>query len=114
MRVIVTGGRDYKDRVRVWSELEHLREEYGRVVVITGKCPTGADQFAAEWAQIRGFLVEVPADWDTRGKRAGPERNQTMLQYYFPDRVLAFPGGRGTADMVKRAKRRGVPVFEIA
>jgi len=30
------------------------------------------------------------------------------------DAVLAFPGGRGTADMVRQAQRAGVPVWEIA
>ena len=27
--------------------------------------------------------------------------------------VIAFPGGRGTADMVRRAKAAGIPVREI-
>jgi hypothetical protein len=27
-----------------------------------------------------------------------------------PDLVIAFPGGRGTADMVARARKAGVPV----
>jgi len=31
-----------------------------------------------------------------------------------PDLVLAFPGGRGTADMVSRARKAGVRVVEIA
>jgi hypothetical protein len=32
-----------------------------------------------------------------------------MLEWK-PDLVIAFPGGRGTADMVKQAKAAGVPV----
>lgn len=47
------------------------------------------------------------------GKAAGPIRNQRMLDDGKPDRVLAFPGGRGTANMVKLAKAAGVPVHEI-
>jgi hypothetical protein len=31
-----------------------------------------------------------------------------------PGLVLAFPGGRGTADLVRRAKAAGVPVREGA
>lgn len=46
----------------------------------------------------------------TNGKAAGPIRNQRMLDEGKPDLVVAFPGGRGTADMVRRAKAAGVPV----
>jgi hypothetical protein len=37
-----------------------------------------------------------------------------MLDEGKPDLVIAFPGGRGTADMVKKARRAGVEVVEIA
>ena len=30
-----------------------------------------------------------------------------------PDIVLAFPGGRGTADMIARAEQAGVEVIKI-
>jgi hypothetical protein len=35
-----------------------------------------------------------------------------MLEYG-PDLVVAFPGGRGTADMVRRAKAAGCEVLEV-
>lgn len=38
---------------------------------------------------------------------AGPIRNSFMLALG-PDLVLAFPGGRGTADMVRQASEAGV------
>lgn len=47
------------------------------------------------------------------GKSAGPIRNQTMLDDGKPDLVLAFPGGRGTADMVAKAEKHGIPVRRI-
>jgi hypothetical protein len=37
------------------------------------------------------------------GRAAGPRRNQRMLEDFRPDLVVAFPGGRGTAYMVRRA-----------
>jgi hypothetical protein len=37
-----------------------------------------------------------------------------MLDEGKPDLVLAFPGGRGTRNMVGQAKRRGVPVEIVA
>jgi hypothetical protein len=48
-----------------------------------------------------------------QGKAAGPIRNQRMIDEGKPDLVIAFPGGRGTADMVSRAKKAGIPVQEI-
>lgn len=35
-----------------------------------------------------------------------------MLDYFDIDYVVAFPGGAGTADMVRRARAKGVPVHE--
>jgi UDP-N-acetylmuramoylalanine-D-glutamate ligase len=36
-----------------------------------------------------------------------------MLDKEHPDLVVAFPGGRGTTDMISRAKKAGVKVMEI-
>lgn len=60
-----------------------------------------------------GFWVEdFPADWERNGRAAGPIRNRQMLDGK-PDLVIAFPGGKGTADMVAEAKRRGIAVREV-
>ena len=50
-------------------------------------------------------MVKVDADWAKYGPVAGPIRNQDMLDLHRPKMVIAFPGGKGTADMVKRAKK---------
>ncbi len=82
-------------------------------VVIQGGCPTGADALARAWATDRNVECwTVDADWEKYGSAAGPIRNAQMLEETSPDLVLAFPGGRGTADMVKRAKAAGVQVVE--
>ena len=54
-----------------------------------------------------------PAAWNKWGYSAGPRRNAWMIEYGKPDHVLAFPGGPGTADMVRRARAAGIPVTEI-
>lgn len=75
--------------------------------------PPASYKPAAEWARRSHVPVEsYPADW-RRGKGAGPERNARMLAEGWPDLVVAFPGGRGTADMVRRAKAAGVRVVEV-
>ena len=115
MRVLVCGGRDYTDRARVWRVLDAYREKYGRLTIIQGGA-RGADRHARDWAlaQSSVCLINEPADWDAHGKAAGPIRNQRMLDEGKPDLVLAFPGGRGTADMVSRARKAGIRVIDPA
>ena len=54
------------------------------------------------------------ADWDQFGRWTGPKRNKEMLERYGPDLVLAFEGGKGTADMVKQAQAAGVAVRSVS
>lgn len=41
-------------------------------------------------------------------------RNQVMLDEWRPEGVIALPGGDGTDDMVSRARKAGIPVWEPA
>lgn len=113
MRVIVCGGRDYENDVRVRAVL-NAGIDGEQITAIAEGGATGADEHAQEWA----FLTDTPcetfeADWMRHGKAAGPIRNQQMLDEFKPDAVIAFPGGRGTADMVRRARKAGVRVIEV-
>ena len=113
MRVLVCGGRNYDDPLRVSMELADIWDRHGRFVVIQGGA-NGADRLAREWCQRhRMSFVTVDADWEKHGKAAGPIRNQVMIDEYRPDLVVAFPGGRGTADMMARARKAGLTVIEI-
>jgi len=70
---------------------------------------------ANAWAVDHNLAIRsFPADWEKDGLAAGPMRNQRMLDEGKPDLVIAFPGGRGTADMVQRAKAAHVRVIEIS
>lgn len=113
MRVLVCGGRDYTDKARVFAVLDKLHAEAGIDRIIEGGAK-GADTWAAQWGGSRGILETYEADWENFGTMAGPMRNRVMLTQGRPDLVVAFPGGRGTADMVKKARRAGVEVVEIA
>ena len=113
MRIIVCGSRDYNDRERVFSELDAIDEECGGIECVIDGQQTGADTLGNEWAIERGRAWErVPADWDRHGKAAGPIRNGEMILRK-PDLVVAFPGGRGTANMIKTARLNSVKVMEI-
>lgn len=113
MRVLVCGGRDYMDYNSVYRALDELEVSNGVACVIAGDA-TGADQFGHIWAVRHGKESKVYKPlWRQLGRKAGPLRNQRMLDEGKPDVVLAFPGGRGTSDMVQRAKRAGVKVLEV-
>lgn len=116
MRILVCGGRNYSN----YELVSRTLKEYGRSIngfrdlVIVHGGASGADDLADEWAATNHVPVLVfKADWTSFGKSAGPIRNQKMMQTAKPDLVLAFPGGRGTADMTTRAKAAGIEVIEI-
>lgn len=110
MRLLVCGGRDFADAGRAYKVLDAMHRALGIDVVIEGNA-RGADRIAGFWARKnRVTNLKFPADWNAHGKAAGPIRNQRMLDEGKPSHVLAFPGGRGTADMVRRARDAGVQV----
>jgi hypothetical protein len=116
IRVLVCGGRDYEDYWTLFEVLDGLHKSEGITCIIEGGA-LGADRFARRWAHARGIENKPcpvsDADWKRHGKRAGPMRNRWMLADGKPDRVIAFPGGRGTEDMMAQARMVGVPVTEI-
>lgn len=124
-RILVCGGRDFADRDLLFAALDAITprtepDEHGNdmpkdVTIIHGKCPTGADSFADDWAVVNWCGLETfKADWDRHKRAAGPIRNSLMLKDGKPDFVLAFPGGRGTDDMVSKARKASVQVYEPA
>lgn len=107
--LIVTGGRNYKNRARLFSILNFLRPD----CVLQGGAP-GADTLAREWCAIEKVpCVTMEAAWDKHGKRAGPIRNREMLKLKPNALVVAFPGGAGTADCVKAAVELGRFVMQV-
>lgn len=94
VRLLVCGGRDYADRDKVFDVLDFCDKGLTFVGVMHGGA-TGADALAREWAIARG----------KPHMKAGMDGN--------PDLVIAFQGGRGTADMIVRARKAGLPVWEV-
>lgn len=109
-RIAATGGRDYTDREVVWVALDQLRAKHPDLVLVHGAA-RGADTLAAEWAAERGVPAEAfAADWKRFGRGAGPERNARMAGSGLTG-LVAFPGGKGTTNMIAECERRGVPVW---
>lgn len=111
-KVLVCGGRDYQDRELMFSVLDGWHARMHISLVIEGG-QSGADRLAKEWAISRGVHhAGVTALWKTYGNSAGPIRNRVMLTLG-PHMVIAFPGGKGTADMVRAAKEAEIAVHVI-
>ena len=121
---LVCGSRDNASPDEVNAALNAIKAKHGAFTLLSGACPhpewhkddskTGfsADMLAIEWAIRNGIMfVGYPADW-SQGKSAGPKRNQTMLMAD-PDGVIAFPGGAGTADMIRRAEAQKFTVWKV-
>lgn len=113
MRVLVCGGRDFNNPAWLTITLDELSRGSGWTTIIEGGAK-GADRQAREWAVASGIFVQTfRADWMAHGRAAGPLRNSRMLDEGQPDIVVAFPGGRGTADMMRQARERGIVVHEL-
>lgn len=104
MKAIIAGGRDIPEDQHYWPLLDHLRERHGIDEVVCGGA-RGGDTVGRLWAEARSIPVTMfPADWSKDGRAAGPIRNQRMAEY--GEMLVALPGGRGTADMLRRATGR--------
>jgi predicted Rossmann-fold nucleotide-binding protein len=111
MRVLVCGGRNFDDALTLGSWLGGIHKKQGITLLIEGGA-RGADHMARRFAEWAGIPVKTfNADWEKHGRAAGPIRNKQMLEEGKPDLVVAFDGGRGTADMMRQARAAGVEVL---
>lgn len=117
MRVLVTGSRDVEGegpaRALINALLSVTHGHEGPHTLVHGDCPYGGvDLMAAAIARELGWEVEPhPADFKGRGRKAGPERNQRMVDLG-ADVCVAMPRptSRGTIDCIGRARRADIPV----
>lgn len=113
-RLLVCGGRDYANKAYLFAILNNYSDQAGGFSVVIHGAARGADSLAGEWASYCGIPIEeYPADWTKDGRAAGPIRNARMIREGKPDLVIAFPGGRGTADMVRQSRLARIPVLII-
>lgn len=109
MKILVCGCRHYSDYSSIYSVIKAFGSD---VTIISGAC-RGADKLAVEVAKRLGLnFGEYPANWSLYGNKAGPIRNQQMIDMESPDLVIAFhpdiESSKGTKDMIRRAKYHGI------
>lgn len=122
MIVIVTGSRNWTNKalfVEYLLEVEKCNEPIGLIVHGDAK---GADELAEEFANDNNICsVTFRAEWYLLGKKAGPARNQRMLEWCLendwniPVVCVAYPApdSKGTRDMIRRCKKEGVKTYVI-
>ena len=117
--IVAGGGRDLAwSQQRVAAEL--LARSSGRLVhLLLHGGARGADAAIGRAAQQLGWpALVMPAQWQLHGRAAGPIRNRELLEqavaraeahrspgYQASVLVVAFPGGAGTASLVREARR---------
>jgi len=108
MKVIVTGGRDYKDKKTFKRVMALLK-----ITSIIEGGAKGADFMAKEYRKknkLDGYTEK--AQWQ-HGNVAGNIRNEKMLNDNPDAVVIALPGNSGTAHCVRTAKKLGMLVLRV-
>ena len=128
-KLLITGGRTYNNVTNLYAVLDSIMKTHFITTLITGMA-SGADILGHQWAEERGLEIEeYPADWkniEVEGAVikhgaygrynviAGFQRNQRMIDEGNPNVLVAFDGGRGTADMVRRAKASDIKIIMVS
>jgi hypothetical protein len=113
MNVIVCGGRGYFDQAKVDDVLDTLHWRQPIKAILQGGA-TGADKLGREWADRKNVKVcTFIAGKKSSGQASWSRGNQRMIDEGKPDLIVAFPGVKRTADMIRRARRSSVTVLLI-
>lgn len=109
MKVVIAGGRDYNLQSQDLEKLNKIKDKITEVVSGGAK---GVDSCAENWAKLNNIPIKIFfADWNNHGKMAGPIRNKQMAEY--ADAVILFPGGKGTENMYKTAKKMNLTIYDF-
>ena len=109
MRLIIAGGRGFTR----YGTLVNQMKEYQPDVIICGMA-RGADMLGHRYAKDRGIgVMEMPADWEIYGTKAGYIRNEEMARR--ATHLLVFWDGisRGTKSMIELAHRYGLEIHIV-
>ncbi|GEK52369.1 DUF4326 domain-containing protein [Vreelandella venusta] len=102
MNLIVAGGRDFNDYERLSAVIFDFADKHpNRAITVVSGMARGADKLAWEFCRRENVkCIEMPADWDQYGKRAGYIRNEAMAD--ISHALIAFWDGksRGTKHMI--------------
>lgn len=107
-KVIISGGRDFKDYLLLKFKCNKILSEISatsEVQIVSGGA-NGADQLGEKYAKEHHYIVKrFEADWNTHGNSAGFIRNEQMAKY--ADVCICFwnKKSRGTKIMIDLAEK---------
>lgn len=114
MKVAIVGSREcgghHKRKTEILAVLRAYLSEHVHVELVSGGA-MGIDMLANRCAVALGlFMIEFLPDWKGLGKRAGFERNKTIVENC--DELHAWWDGksRGTKHLIDLARKAGKPV----
>ena len=113
MKVIVAGGRDFKNYKLLKCTLDNFQQEYGNITEVVSGTAKGVDKLGEQYANENNIHIKrfVP-DWEGLGKKAGHVRNRQMGDYAKEHNgmLVAFwdKHSRGTKGMIDYAKKIGL------
>ncbi len=108
MRILITGGRTFKD----WQLMCQVLDDFKPTVIIQGGA-RGADMMARQYANSRK-IPRITYDYlSYLGRAGGPARNSFMVKDSRADLCVAFPGGRGTQDCANNARAQGIKTVVV-
>lgn len=112
--LLVTGGRRFHQTAYIYNVLDQIHAHRPITLLVHGNA-MGTDSIAGAWAVERGVPLAIfPANWKGENKAAGPLRNQRILDTVFVDGCVAFPGDRGTNDMIDRVNRAKISLMDLS
>lgn len=112
MKIAVVGSREFKDKKKVYYELNRFHElvDYESEVIFVSGGARGVDSYAEDVANKLGFkCIIFKPEWDKYGKKAGFLRNQLIINK--ADKCVAFWDGqsKGTKHSIDLAIKKGIP-----
>ena len=113
MKVIVAGGRDFKNYKLLKCTLDNFQQEYGNITEVISGTAIGVDKLGEQYANENKIPIKrfVP-DWEGLGKKAGHVRNRKMGDYAKEHNgmLVAFwdKQSRGTKGMIDYATKIGL------
>ena len=113
--VVIFGSRDaFPSAADIERGLDLLEVNVCEIGEVVCGMARGADLCAQEWARGTGIhVVEMPADWNRYGQRAGFIRNREMAEYAHCGLGFWRGESRGTANMIAHLVTLRKPVEVI-
>jgi hypothetical protein len=111
MHTIIAGSRDITNPA---AGIPHIEAAPWEPSLVLCGMARGVDLIGRAWALSQGIEVrEYPAAWRQYGRRAGPMRNQEMVDTAQALVVIRFQRSRGSKDVLMRARLRGLVIHDV-